>query len=330
MFSEATKHHSFGVLCPLRSWVNVCYFLGNQGECLFGVYPMNDSAFSSVWLCDVIYHIPPKKCDLTNSCILNCHMEKLESLYYSAAQAITGAWKGTSKTKVLEELGWETLDKQRWSRCLILLYKIINKIINNITPAYTWAPIPNRQEPFYSCRARTVIGEICARTDKYKSSFYPNCLSEWENGDLEIRNAASLAIIKAKISRIICTTPKQVYGIHNHKRLETLTQLRVGLSELNYYKFRHNFNTTINSLCPINGGAEDMEHSLLHCHFYQLQRNSLLSSIQSVLLSCGLSNLSNVDLVSILVYGDERLNFESNKIIIKATLDFIESSKRFS
>ena len=197
-------------------------------------------------------------------------------------------------------------------------------------PSHYRAPIPNPQEPFYSFRVRTVIGQICARTDKYKSSFYPNGLSEWENVDPETRTATYLAIFKANISRIIRTTQEQVYGIHNPKRLATLTQLRVGLSELNYHKFRHNFNTTINPLCPISDGVEDMEHFLLHCHSYQLQRNSLLSRVQSVLLSCGLSNLSNVELVSILLYVDERLNFESNKMIIKATLDFIESSKRFS
>ena len=273
---------------------------------------------------DVIYHIPPKKYDLTNSFILNHHMEKLGSLQYSAARAITGAWKGTSKRKLFVELGWETLDKRHWSRRLILFYKIIN----NITPAYTRAPIPNLQKPFYSFRVRTVIGQICARTDKYKSRFYPNCQSEWENVDLEIRTALSLAFFRAKISRIICTTPKQVYGVHNPKRLATLTQLRVGLSELNYHKFRHNFNTTINPLCPINDGVEDTEHFMLHFHSYQLQRNSLHSRVQSVLFSCDLSSPSTVELVSILLYGDERLNFESNKIIIKATLDFIESSKK--
>ena len=61
-------------------------------------------------------------------------MEKLESLQYSTARAITGAWKGTSKTKLFAELGWETLDKRRWSR------RLFYKIINNITPAYTRAP----------------------------------------------------------------------------------------------------------------------------------------------------------------------------------------------
>ena len=58
---------------------------------------------------DVIYHIPPKKCDFSQDTSLNNHMEKLESVQYSAALAVTGAWKGTSREKLYEELGWESL-----------------------------------------------------------------------------------------------------------------------------------------------------------------------------------------------------------------------------
>ena len=57
-------------------------------------------------------------------------MEKLESVQYSAALAVTGAWKGTSREKLYEELGWESLSQQGWSRRLVLFYKIVN----NITP----------------------------------------------------------------------------------------------------------------------------------------------------------------------------------------------------
>ena len=87
----------------------------------------------------------------------------------------------------LEELGWETLDLRRWSRRLVLFYKIVN----NITPAYTRDPIPHLHELPYSFRARAAIGQIYARTDKYKSTFYPHCLAEWENIDPETRNAPS-------------------------------------------------------------------------------------------------------------------------------------------
>ena len=64
-------------------------------------------------------------------------MEKLESVQYSAALAVTGAWRGTSRDKLYDELGWESLNFRRWSRRLILFYKIVN----NLTPDYTRYPI---------------------------------------------------------------------------------------------------------------------------------------------------------------------------------------------
>ena len=77
---------------------------------------------------DVIYHIPPKKCDFSQDISLNNHMEKLESIQYSAALAVTGAWKGTFREKLYDELGWESLSLRRWSRRLVLFYKIVNDI----------------------------------------------------------------------------------------------------------------------------------------------------------------------------------------------------------
>ena len=102
---------------------------------------------------------------------------------------------------------------------------LVHKIVNNITPPYTRSPNPNFQELPYSLRARTVIGRIYARTEKYKSSFYTDCLCKWENIDPELRTTSSLGIFKAEINRIILTIPKHVYGIHDPKGLALLTQL---------------------------------------------------------------------------------------------------------
>ena len=54
---------------------------------------------------DVIYHIPSNNYNPTSTLVLNFYMEKLESVQYSAARAITDAWKGTSKEKLSVELG---------------------------------------------------------------------------------------------------------------------------------------------------------------------------------------------------------------------------------
>ena len=90
---------------------------------------------------DVIYHIPHNICEYSHSVVLTNQMEKLESVQYSAALAIIGDWKGTSRDKLYDELGWESLNLRRWSRRLILFYKIVN----NLTSDYTRQPIPYLQ-----------------------------------------------------------------------------------------------------------------------------------------------------------------------------------------
>ena len=77
---------------------------------------------------DVIYHTRSKICEFSHRVTLTNQMEKLESTQYSAALAVTGAWKGTSREKLYDELGWESLNPRRWSRRLILFYKIVNDL----------------------------------------------------------------------------------------------------------------------------------------------------------------------------------------------------------
>ena len=50
--------------------------------------------------------------------------QKLDSIQYNAALAITGAIRGTSKEKLYDELGLETLEKRRWYRKLCCFFKI--------------------------------------------------------------------------------------------------------------------------------------------------------------------------------------------------------------
>ena len=80
--------------------------------------------------CDVIYHIPSKQTQLGG--VLNVLMEEVEKVQYQAALAITGAWQGSSRSKLYEELGWESLSDRRWCRRILQ----VHKIVNNNTPFY--------------------------------------------------------------------------------------------------------------------------------------------------------------------------------------------------
>ena len=108
-----------------------------------------------------------------------------------------------------------------------------------------------------------------------------------------------------------------------------LTHLRVGLSKLNFHKFRHNFSDTIDPMCPANDGVEDTEHYLLFCQSYEEPRHDLLNGFNEILPPSAISNLSNELLVELILYGNERLPPEVNKRLIEASLKFIHATKRF-
>ena len=115
-------------------------------------------------------------------------MEKLESTQYSAALAMRGTWRGTSRENLYDELGWEPLLLRRWSRRLIFFYNIVK----NWTPDYARYAIPILQTAKYNLRRHTKIGQICARTRGFTSGFYSNWLLELERHDPEIRQSSSI------------------------------------------------------------------------------------------------------------------------------------------
>ena len=55
----------------------------------------------------------------------NSFHERLEWIQYNAAVAITGAVRGSSRGTIYQELGFKSLQEQRWYRKLCLFFKII-------------------------------------------------------------------------------------------------------------------------------------------------------------------------------------------------------------
>ena len=109
-----------------------------------------------------------------------------------------------------------------------------------------------------------------------------------------------------------------------------LTQLRVGLSKLNFHKFKHNFRDTINPMCPTSDGIEDTEHFLLLCPSFDAQRQDLLVGIVELIRPFRqITDLSNDSLTQLLLYGDQDLSNELNRNILALTLCFIHEAGRF-
>ena len=53
-------------------------------------------------------------------------MEKVKRIQYQATLAISGAWHGSSRSKLYEELGWETRFDRRMCRRILQIHMIFN------------------------------------------------------------------------------------------------------------------------------------------------------------------------------------------------------------
>ena len=181
---------------------------------------------------DVIYD-QPNLSSLTN---------KIESVQYNAALAITGAIRGTSKEKLYQELGFESLKDRRWLRRLCYLYKIVNtKQHSNL-----YDLIPHFQR---SSRNKGCIYEPFCRTVSFKNSFLPYAIKEWNKLDSEIRNAKTYASFRKMLLNFIRPVGNSTYKMYDPLGIKLLTRLRLGFSHLSEHKFRHNFADSLNPLC---------------------------------------------------------------------------------
>ena len=74
--------------------------------------------------------------------------QKLEQTQYSATLAVSGAWRGTNRQRLYDELGWETLYSRRWYRRLCHFFNLKN----NQLPEYLFNLIPAERETNYDLR----------------------------------------------------------------------------------------------------------------------------------------------------------------------------------
>ena len=124
---------------------------------------------------------------------INLFCEKLESVQYKAALATTGAIQGTSRDKIYQELGLESLKSRRWYKGRSRIFKIIKEEAPNYLINFV---------PKYERNARTRNNSIRTfnyRKNRFKYSFFPSTLNDWFDLDLSIGNSESISIFKSRL-----------------------------------------------------------------------------------------------------------------------------------
>ena len=125
---------------------------------------------------DIIYHKhdPDLKLYFT---------KKLESTQHSAALAVSGAWRGTSRQKLYDELGWESLCHRRWYCRMTHFYKLRS----TQSPLYLYNLIPPERDLNYNLRIPYDYDQHIERTARFSHTYFQNCVSEWNRLDVSMR-----------------------------------------------------------------------------------------------------------------------------------------------
>ena len=130
--------------------------------------------------------------------------QRLERTQYCAALAVPGAWKGTSRERLYQELGWEDLYHRRWYRRLCHFYTLVK----SRSPKYLFSEIPPESNISYNLRNVRVFNQNVGRTARYSNTYFQNAPLELNMLNDEARNSKSISEFKRKL--IIMIRPQRI------------------------------------------------------------------------------------------------------------------------
>ena len=148
----------------------------------------------------------------------NSFQERLKSIQYNGALTITGAIRGSSREKLYQELGFESLQERRWYRKPCLFYKIIK----NQSPKYLFELIPTARQT-YTTRCKKSIPLLNVKHDCFKNSFFPSAIIAWHNLDSNKRNSENLVLFKKCILAFIRPSANSTFHCLNPNGLKLIT-----------------------------------------------------------------------------------------------------------
>ena len=201
------------------------------------------------------------------------------------------------------------------------------------SPSYLFQLIPPNINIYATRTSQSnKISSFKTRYNFFKDSFFPAVISEWNSIDINIRNSSCVNTFNKELLRFIRPEANSTYNINDPKGLKLLTRLWLGLSHLGDYKFRRNFQDCVSPMCYCSQDIETTTHFRFHSPNHHCARKTLFHKINQV--SGTPSRQSDSTITTILLFGDNKLDFETNKILqttdVYNQVDFINREIQLS
>ena len=154
---------------------------------------------------------------MANLIIPDCQA-KLKSVQYKTVLAIIGAIRGTSKLKLDQELGLESLRIERWLRGM---YYLCNNFSTK-SPPYFYKIIPplHRSHAYPGC-----FKTLRCRTELFRNSLLPFTVNEWNKLDSDIKKSDSYAILCNKLLAFMRPERSSICRINDPFRARFINRL---------------------------------------------------------------------------------------------------------
>ena len=250
---------------------------------------------------------------------------RLEQIQYRAAKIVTGGLHFTSREKLNEELGWETIKK----RIEYLGLSIFHKIHVQETRPLIKQCLTNLDfEREYFLRSKGGYLPYPNYGNKFINSFFPFISKLWNNLPLSTQSL-NLLDFKAQIKTDLKPEKIKHFSIGPKFSNSLLTRFRTGRTNLNLNRFT--IGLTEDPSCNCHAKQETPEHFMLECFLYTAERQNLFDLVEHFIPQ--FPRKSKREKFQILTRGINNHDPEYHQTNVKisfAVQSFILLTKRFS
>ena len=248
---------------------------------------------------------------------------KLDRIQYRSAKVVTGALHFTSRIKLDNDLGWESLAERYELLGLSLFHKIAHSKVRPLLRSL----LPKVKDKKYNTRSNDEYENFPRPNEKYYKSFFPHFTRSWNNLDKNVRDDQDHYNFKENLKKKF-KPPKYRHYKYGDKYINSLMcRLRVGRSYLNADSFKIGHCDTDRCEC---GQKETVAHFFV-CKNYSAQQETLQIKFNDILPH--FKNLSKTKQLEIFLYGYNLKSEEfdcRNIPLTFAVQKYVLSTKRFS